>query len=125
MQIQVLKSKIHGVSVTQAELDYIGSITIDETLMQAANIIEGEKVQIVNINNGERFETYAIKGEKNSGTICLNGPAARKVAVNDIIIIISYATLDFEEAKTFKPAIIPDNMNFANTAVGFNLKYQF
>ena len=109
MLIQVLKSKIHRVKVTQAELNYIGSITIDENLLLASKLIEGEKVQIVNVNNGERFETYVIKGEKNSGMICLNGPAARKVAVGDIIIIISYATLDFEEAKTFKPFVIFPN----------------
>ena len=109
MQIQVLKSKIHRVKVTDADLNYIGSITIDETLMDASNIIEGEKVQIVNINNGERIETYVIKGEKNSGEVCLNGPAARRVAVNDIIIIISYGIMDFEIAKTFKPTIVfPD-----------------
>ncbi|MGN6646704.1 MAG: aspartate 1-decarboxylase [Cytophaga sp.] len=112
MQIQVLKSKIHRVKVTQAELHYVGSITIDETLMEASNIIENEKVQIVNINNGERFETYVIKGEKNSGVICLNGPAARKVAVGDIVIVIAYATMDFEEAKVWKPTLIfPDENN--------------
>ncbi|CAH0337586.1 Aspartate 1-decarboxylase [Flavobacterium sp. CECT 9288] len=111
MQIQVLKSKIHRVKVTGADLNYIGSITIDESLLEASNIIEGEKVSIVNINNGERFETYAIKGEKNSGTITLNGPAARKVQKDDIIIIISYAGMDFEEAKTFKPWIIFPNEN--------------
>ncbi|MDA9120493.1 aspartate 1-decarboxylase [Flavobacteriales bacterium] len=106
MQIQVLKSKIHRVTVTEADLNYIGSITIDPNLMEAANMIEGEKVQIVNINNGERIETYIITGERGSGGICLNGPAARRVAVGDIIIIISYATMDFEEAKTFKPNLI-------------------
>ncbi|MFH6969914.1 aspartate 1-decarboxylase [Flavobacterium petrolei] len=111
MQIQVLKSKIHRVKVTGADLNYIGSITIDESLLEASNIIEGEKVSIVNINNGERFETYAIKGEKKSGTITLNGPAARKVQKDDIIIIISYATLEFEEAKTFKPWVIFPNEN--------------
>ncbi len=109
MQIQILKSKIHRVRVTQAELDYIGSITIDETLMIAANIIEGERVQIVNINNGERFETYVIKGEPNSGNICLNGPAARRVAINDIIIILGYGIMDFEEARLFKPALVFPN----------------
>lgn len=109
MQIQVLKSKIHRVKVTGADLNYIGSITIDEALLEASNIIEGEKVSIVNINNGERFDTYAIKGRKNSGEITLNGPAARKVQKNDIIIIISYATLEFEAAKTFKPWIIFPN----------------
>jgi aspartate 1-decarboxylase len=112
MQIQVLKSKLHRVRVTQAELHYVGSITIDENLMEAANIIENEKVQVVNINNGERLETYVIKGERNSGTICMNGPAARKVAVGDILIIISYATMDFEAAKSFKPALVfPDADN--------------
>ncbi len=112
MQIQVLKSKLHRVRVTQAELHYVGSITIDESLMEAANIIENEKVQVVNINNGERLETYVIKGERNSGTICMNGPAARKVAVGDILIIISYATMDFEAAKSFKPALVfPDADN--------------
>jgi len=112
MNIEVLKSKIHRVKVTQAELHYVGSITIDETLMEASNIIENEKVQIVNINNGERFETYVIKGAKNSGTICLNGPAARKVAVGDIVIVIAYASMDFEEAKNWKPTLIfPDENN--------------
>ncbi len=111
MQIQVLKSKIHRVKVTGADLNYIGSITIDESLLEASNIIEGEKVAIVNINNGERFETYAIKGAKNSGTITLNGPAARKVQKDDIIIIISYATMEFEAAKTFKPWVIFPNEN--------------
>jgi aspartate 1-decarboxylase len=97
------------VTVTEAVLHYVGSITIDEDLMDAANIIANEKVQIVNINNGERFDTYVITGKRNSGIICLNGPAARKAAVGDVIIIISYATMDFEEAKKFKPAIIfPD-----------------
>lgn len=109
MQIQVLKSKLHRVTVTQADLNYIGSITIDEDLMDAANLIEGERVQIVNINNGERLETYVIKGERGSGMICLNGPAARKVAVGDIIIVIAYATMDFEEAKSFRPMLVfPD-----------------
>ena len=111
MQIQVVKSKIHRVKVTGADLNYIGSITIDEALLEASNIIEGERVYIVNINNGERFDTYAIKGEKNSGIITLNGPAARKVQRDDIIIIISYATLEFEEAKTFKPWFIFPNEN--------------
>lgn len=109
MNIQVVKSKIHRVKVTGADLNYIGSITIDETLMNAANLVEGEKVQIVNINNGERFETYAILGRKNSGEITLNGPAARKVHAGDIIIIISYATIDFEEAKSFKPWLVFPN----------------
>ncbi len=109
MQIEVCKSKIHKVTVTEANLQYVGSITIDEDLMDAANIIENEKVQVVNINNGERLETYVIKGERGSGTICLNGPAARKVEVGDVVIIISYALMDFEEAKTFKPSIVfPD-----------------
>jgi aspartate 1-decarboxylase len=106
MQIEVLKSKIHRAVVTEANLNYVGSITIDEDLMEAANIIENEKVQVVNINNGERLETYVIKGKRNSGVCCLNGPAARKVAVGDIVIIISYALMDFEEAKVFKPTII-------------------
>ena len=106
MQVQVLKSKLHRVRVTQAELDYVGSITIDEDLMDAANMIEFEKVQIVNVNNGERFETYIIKGERASGVICLNGPAARRVQVNDMIIIITYCTLPFEEAKKHKPITI-------------------
>lgn len=109
MLVQVLKSKIHRVKVTQADLNYIGSITIDEDLMNEANLIEGERVQIVNINNGERFETYVIKGESRSGMICLNGPAARRVAVNDVIIIIGYAFMDFEVAKTFKPSVIFPN----------------
>ena len=109
MQIQVVKSKLHRVTVTGADLNYIGSITIDEALMEAANIIEGEKVHIVNINNGERLETYVIKGNRNSGEITLNGPAARKVQKGDIIIIIAYGTLDFEEAKSFKPSIVFPN----------------
>lgn len=110
MMIEVLKSKIHCAQVTQANLNYIGSITIDEDLMDAANMIEGEKVQIVNNNNGERFETYVIKGERGSGCICLNGAAARKVVVGDTVIIISYALMDFEEAKTFRPSVIfPEN----------------
>jgi aspartate 1-decarboxylase len=109
MLIQVLKSKIHRVKVTQADLNYIGSITIDEDLMDAANLIEGERVQIVNINNGERFETYVIKGDRKTGTICLNGPAARRVAVNDVIIIIGYGYMDFEAAKSFKPSLVFPN----------------
>ncbi|EIJ37988.1 aspartate 1-decarboxylase [Galbibacter orientalis] len=109
MQIEVVKSKIHRVTVTGADLNYIGSITIDEALMEASNIIEGEKVQIVNVNNGERLETYAIKGAKNSGEITLNGPAARRVQRGDIIIIISYGIMDFEEAKNFKPSLIFPN----------------
>lgn len=106
MFIEVLKSKIHRVIVTEANLDYIGSITIDETLMEASNIIENEKVQVLNLNNGERIETYVIKGKRDSGIICLNGPAARKALPGDKVIIVSYAEMDFEEAKTFKPAII-------------------
>ncbi|MEC4115732.1 MULTISPECIES: aspartate 1-decarboxylase [Myroides] len=109
MQVEVVKSKIHRVTVTGADLHYIGSITIDEALLEAANMIEGEKVSIVNINNGERFETYAIPGPRNSGEICLNGPAARKVHKGDIVIIISYGILDFEEAKKFKPSIVFPN----------------
>ena len=109
MMIQVVKSKLHRVSVTEANLNYIGSITIDEDLMDAANLIEGEKVQIVNNNNGERIETYIIKGKRGAGEICLNGAAARKVQPGDILIIISYALMDFEEAKQFKPAVVfPD-----------------
>ncbi len=111
MQIQVVKSKIHRVKVTGADLNYIGSITIDEALMEAANLLEGEKVAIVNINNGERLETYVIKGNRNSGDITLNGPAARKVQKGDIIIVISYGILDFEEAKTFKPSLVFPNEN--------------
>lgn len=112
MNIQILKSKIHRVKITQAELHYVGSITIDEDLMDAANLIENEKVHIVNINNGERLETYVIKGRRGTGEICLNGPAARKAQVGDIIIIISYAGMDFEEARTFKPTVIfPDEQN--------------
>ena len=110
MIIEVLKSKLHCVTVTEANLNYMGSITIDEDLMDAANLIAGEKVQIVDNNNGERFETYIIKGERGSGSICLNGAAARKVQVGDVCIIISYALMDFEEAKTFKPTIVfPEN----------------
>ncbi|HEX5743058.1 MAG TPA: aspartate 1-decarboxylase [Flavobacteriaceae bacterium] len=109
MQIEVVKSKIHRVSVTGADLNYIGSITIDQDLMDAANIIEGEKVHIVNVNNGERLTTYVIPGARNSGEITLNGPAARKVAKGDIIIIISYASMDFEKAKLFKPTLIFPN----------------
>jgi aspartate 1-decarboxylase len=109
MNIEVVKSKLHRVTVTEADLNYIGSITIDEDLMDAANLIENEKVQIVNINNGERLETYVITGERGSGQICMNGPAARKVAVGDIIIIISYGSMEFEAAKAFRPALIfPD-----------------
>jgi len=109
MHIEVVKSKIHRVTVTEADLNYVGSITIDEDLMDAANLIENEKVQVVNINNGERLETYVITGQRGTGQICLNGPAARRVAVGDIIIIISYASMDFEEAKSFEPVLIfPD-----------------
>ena len=109
MFIEVVKSKIHKVTVTEANLHYVGSITIDVALMEAANIIENEKVQIVNVNNGERLETYVIKGERGSGVVCLNGPAARKCAVGDIVIIISYASMDFEEAKTHTPTLVfPD-----------------
>lgn len=109
MLIEVVKSKIHNVSVTEANLNYIGSITIDEDLMDAANILENEKVQVVNINNGERLDTYVIKGKRGSGDICLNGAAARKVAVGDVVIIISYAAIDFNEARSFKPKIVfPD-----------------
>lgn len=109
MVITVFKSKIHRATVTQADLNYIGSITIDENLMEASNIVEHEKVQIVNVNNGERLETYVIKGERGSGTICLNGPAARKVAVGDIIIVISYCQLTMEEYKTHQPKTIHVN----------------
>ena len=109
MLIEVVKTKIHRVTVTEANLNYIGSITIDEELMEAGTLIENEKVQVVNNNNGERFDTYVIKGERGSGTICLNGAAARKAQPGDIIIIMSYALIDFEEAKTFKPKVIfPD-----------------
>jgi aspartate 1-decarboxylase len=106
MQIQILKSKIHRATITEANLHYVGSLTIDEDLMDAANMIENEKIQIVNVNNGERIETYIIKGKRGSGVICLNGPAARKGAVGDVIVIISYALMDFEEAKTFKPSVV-------------------
>ena len=106
MQIEVVKSKIHRVAVTEADLNYIGSITIDEDLMDAANIIENERVYIYNINNGERFDTYVIKGERGSGKICLNGAAARLVQKGDLVIIVSFATMDFEEAKTHKPTVI-------------------
>ena len=108
-QIEVIKSKIHRVTVTQANLNYVGSITIDEELLDAANMIEGEKVQIMDINNGERFETYTIKGERGSSAICLNGAAARKVQVCDVVIIASYALMDFEDAIAFRPWIVfPD-----------------
>ena len=109
MNIEIVKSKIHKARVTEANLQYVGSITIDEDLMEASNIIENEKVQVVDINNGERFETYVIKGERGSGSICVNGAAARKVEVDDVIIIIAYASMEFEEAKKFKPSFIfPD-----------------
>lgn len=111
MQIELLKSKIHQVVVTEANLQYVGSITIDETLMDAAHLIENEKVQVLDINNGERFETYVIKGAKDSGVICLNGPAARKVQVGDVVVIISYCSMDFEEAKSFKPYIVFPKQN--------------
>ena len=111
MQIEVLKSKIHCARVTEANLNYMGSITIDEDLIDAVNLIAGERVYIVNNNNGERFDTYVIRGERGSGCVCLNGAAARKVQVDDIVIIMSYAMMDFEEAKTFKPKVIfPDQM---------------
>lgn len=112
MQIEILKSKIHRVKITQAELHYVGSITIDEDLMDAADLVANEKVQIVNINNGERLETYVIKGARGTGEICLNGPAARKAQVGDIIIIISYCTLDKEHARKHEPIVIfPDQNN--------------
>jgi len=112
MRIEVLKSKIHRVKITQAELHYVGSITIDEALMKAAHLMEGEKVQVVNVNNGERLETYVIRGRRDSGMICMNGPAARKAAVGDTIIIISYASMELEEAENFKPWLVfPDPEN--------------
>ncbi len=112
MQITLLKSKIHRVRVTQAELNYVGSITLDQDLMSASGIMEHEKVQVVNINNGARLETYVIKGERGSGIVCLNGPAARLVQVGDVIIVIAYAMMTPEEAKTFKPTVIfPDENN--------------
>lgn len=115
MTIELLKSKIHKVVVTEANLNYVGSITIDETLMEAAHLIENEKVQVLDVNNGERFETYVIKGAKDSGVICLNGPAARKVCVGDVVVVISYCSMDFEEAKSFKPWILfPDKNNKIN-----------
>lgn len=109
MLLEVLKSKIHRAVVTAAELHYIGSITIDEDLMDAANIIENEKVQVVNVNNGERLETYVIKGERGSGEVCMNGPAARKVQPGDIVIIIAYALMEEEKAKSYQPSIIFPN----------------
>lgn len=109
MMIEVMKSKIHRITVTEANIDYIGSITLDEALMEAANIIPNEKVQVLNLISGERIETYVIKGERDSGIVCLNGPAAHKFSVGDIAIVISYATMDFEEAKSFTPTVIfPD-----------------
>ena len=109
MFIEVCKSKIHKATITEANLQYVGSITIDEDLMDAANLIENEKVQVVNLNNGERLETYVIKGVRGSGSICLNGAAARLAQVGDVVIIISYASMDFEEAKSFKPCLVfPD-----------------
>lgn len=112
-QIEVLKSKIHRVRVTEANLDYVGSITIDAALMEAANLIAGEKVQVLNVNTGARLETYVIEGERNTGCICLNGPAARSAAVGDVVIIVSYALMDFEAARTFKPWVL-----FPDTATG-------
>jgi len=109
MNIEVVKSKIHRVKITQAELHYVGSITIDEDLLDAANMIPNEKVQVVNINNGERLETYIIKGERGSGIICMNGPAARKCQKGDIVVIISYASMDMEEARNFEPSLIFPN----------------
>ena len=106
MEIEILKSKIHRAVITESNLQYIGSLTLDEDLMDAANIIENEKVQVVNVNNGSRIETYIIKGKRGSGTVCLNGPAARQGAVGDVVIIISYATMRFEEAKQFKPWLV-------------------
>ena len=112
MQIEILKSKIHRATVTESNINYVGSITIDEVLMKAANLIEYEKVQVLNINNGERIETYVIRGKQESGVICLNGAAARKFLPGDIVIIVSYATMDFKEAKSFKPALVfPDKDN--------------
>ena len=116
MRIEVLKSKIHRVKITQAELHYVGSITVDEALMEAADIVENEKVQVVNINNGERLETYVIKGERNSGEICLNGPAARKGQVGDIVIIISYASIDKTDAGNHSPILVFPNDNNLLTA---------
>src|SRR6201990_2559655 len=109
MDIQILKSKIHRATITESNLNYVGSLTLDEDLMDAANLIENEKVQVVNVNNGERLETYVIKGKRGSGIVCLNGPAARKGATGDIVIVISYALMDFEEAKSFKPSVIFPN----------------
>jgi aspartate 1-decarboxylase len=117
MQIQVLKSKIHRATVTDANINYVGSVTVDEALMKAANLLEFEKVQVLNINNGERIETYVIRGKKGSGVICLNGAAARKFLPNDVVIIVSYATMDFEAARKFKPSIVfPGKGNKISTA---------
>ena len=106
MQIEILKSKVHRVVITEANLNYVGSLTLDENLMDAANMIEYEKIQVVNVNNGERLETYVIRGKRGSGICCLNGPAARKGMVGDVVVVISYATMDFENAKSFKPWIV-------------------
>jgi len=106
MQIEILKSKVHRAVITEANLNYVGSLTLDEDLMDAANMIENEKVQVVNVNNGERIETYLIKGKRGSGICCLNGPAARRGAVGDIVIVISYASMGFEEARKFKPTVV-------------------
>jgi aspartate 1-decarboxylase len=106
MQIEILKSKVHRAVITEANLNYVGSLTLDEDLMDAANMIENEKIQVVNVNNGERIETYLIKGKRGSGVVCLNGPAARKGAEGDVVIIISYASMDFEKAKSFKPTLV-------------------
>ena len=106
MTIEVLKSKVHRATVTEADLNYVGSLTLDEDLMDAAGMIENEKVQVVNVNNGERIETYLIRGGRGSGTCCLNGPAARKGAVGDIVIVISYAQMSLEEARTWKPKVV-------------------
>ncbi|HNR48877.1 MAG TPA: aspartate 1-decarboxylase [Bacteroidia bacterium] len=112
MLITVLKSKIHRARVTQAELHYVGSITLDENLMEAADLMENEQVQVLNINNGERFTTYVIKGERNSGVVCLNGPAARRVQLGDIVIVVSYAMMDKNEARNYKPVLVyPDENN--------------
>ena len=106
MNISILKSKVHRAVITEANLHYVGSLTLDEDLMDAANMIENEKVQVVNVNNGERIETYLIKGKRGSGVCCLNGPAARRGAVGDVVVIISYCTMGFEEARTFKPWLV-------------------
>ena len=112
MLIEVMKSKIHRATVTQAELHYVGSVTVDEDLLDAANMVENEKVTVVNVNNGERFETYTIRGERGSGQVCLNGPAARRVALGDIVIIFSYGLVDFAEARQHKPTLVfPDANN--------------